>query len=85
MLALQNFPSPNSMQYKKTKNKIKRNALFHIPLYTYRKKAKTISPKSRIVSLIKKLVKEVIGSRVSFILGSTVFLSIKPSTSSHPV
>ena len=85
MLALQNFPSPNSMQYKSTKNKIKRNALFHIPLYTYRKKAKTISPKSRIVSLIKKLVKEAIGSRVSFILGSTVFLSIKLPTSSHLV
>ena len=63
------------MQYKSIKNKIKRNALFHIPLYTYRKKAKTISPKSRIISLIKKLVKEAIGSRVSFILGSTVFLN----------
>ena len=37
------------------------------------KKAKAISPKSRIVSLIKKLVKEAIGSRVSFILGSIVF------------
>ena len=85
MLAWQNFPSPNSMQYKSTKNKIKRNALFHIPPYTYRKKAKTISPKSRIVSLIKKLVKEAIGSRVSFILGSIVFLSDKLSTSSHLV
>ena len=85
MLALQNFPSPNSMQYKSAKNKIKRKAIFHIPLYTYRKKAKTISPKSRIVSLIKKLVKEAIGSRVSFILGSTVFLSIKLPTSSHLV
>ena len=42
ILASQNFPSPNSMQYKSTKNKIKRNALFHIPLYIYRKKAKTI-------------------------------------------
>ena len=69
MLALQIFPSPNSMQYKSTKNKIKRNALFHIPLYKYRKKAKTINTKSRIVSLIKKLVKEAIGSRVSFIVG----------------
>ena len=85
MLALQNFPSPNSMQYKNIKNKIKRNALFHILLYTYRKKAEAISPKSRIVSLIKKLVKEAIGSRVSFILGSIVFLSDKPSTSSHLV
>ena len=85
MLASQNFPSPNSMQYKSTKNKIKRNALFHIPLYKYRKKAKTTSPKSRIVSLIKKLVKEAIGSRVSFILGSIVFLSDKLSTSSHLV
>ena len=85
MLASGNFPSPNSMQYKSTKNKIKRNALFHIPLYTYRKKAKTISPKSRIVSLIKKLVKEAIGSRVSFILESTVFLPIKLPTSSHLV
>ena len=85
MLALQNFPSPNSMQYKSTKNKIKRNALFHIPLYIYRKKAKTISPKSRIVSLIKKLVKEAMGIRVSFILGSTVFLPIKLPTSSHLV
>ena len=85
MLASQNFPSPNSMQYKSTKNKIKRNALFHIPLYTYRKKAKTISPKSRTVSLIKKLVKPTIGSRVSFILGSMVFLSYKLSTSSHLV
>ena len=54
------------MQYKITKNKIKRNALFHILLYTYRKKAKRISPKSRIVSLIKKLVNPTIGSRVSF-------------------
>ena len=85
MLALQNFPSPNSMQYKSTKNKIKRKAIFHILLYTYRKKAKTISPKSRTVSLIKKLVKEAIGSRVSFILGSMVFLSSKLSTSSHLV
>ena len=85
MLALQNFPSPDSMQYNSTKYKIKRNALFHIPLYVYRKKAKTISPKSRIVSLIKKLVKEAIGSRVSFILGSIVFLSDKLSTSSHLV
>ena len=85
MLAWQNLPIPNSIQYKRTKNKIKRNAIFHILLYTYRKKAKTISPKSRIVSLIKKLVKEAIGSRVSFILGSIVFLSDKPSTSSHLV
>ena len=85
MLASGNFPSPNSMQYKSTKNKIKSNALFHIPLYKYRKKAKAISPKSRIVSLIKKLVKEAIGSRVSFILGSMVFLSDKLSTSSHLV
>ena len=83
MLASQNFPSPNSMQYKSTKNKIKRNALFHIPLYTYRKKAKATSPKRRMVPLIKKLVKEAIGSRVSFILESTVFLSIKLPTSSH--
>ena len=83
MLAWQNLPIPNSIQYKRTKNKIKRNAIFHILLYTYRKKAKAISPKSRIVSLIKKLVKEAIGSRVSFILGSIVFLSDKLSTSSH--
>ena len=85
MLASQNFPSPNSMQYKSTKNKIKRNALFHIPLYTYRKKAKATSPKRRMVPLIKKLVKEAIGSRVSFILGSIAFLSDKLSTSSHLV
>ena len=85
MLASENLLIPNSMQYKSTKNKIKRNALFHILLYTYRKKAKTISPKSRIVSLIKKLVKEAIGSRVSFILGSMVFLSAKLTTSSHLV
>ena len=38
ILASQNFPSPNSMQYKSTKNKIKRNALFHIPLYIYTEK-----------------------------------------------
>ena len=56
------------MQYKSTKNKIKRNALFHIPLYKYRKKAKTISTKSRIVSLIKKLVKEAIGKSIEFFL-----------------
>ena len=85
MLASGNFPSPNSMQYKSTKNKIKRNALFHIPLYKYRKKAKTISTKSRIVSLIKKLVKEAIGSSVSFILGSMFFLSANLSASSHLV
>ena len=85
MLASENFPSPNSMQYKSTKNKIKRNALFHIPLYKYRKKAKTISTKSRIVSLIKKLVNPTVGSRVSFILGSMVFLSAKLPTSSHLV
>ena len=57
MLALQNFPTPNSMQNKSIKNKIKRKALFHIPLYAYRKKAKTMSPKSMIVSLIKKLLR----------------------------
>ena len=85
MLTSENLLIPNSMQYKSTKNKIKRNALFHIPLYKYRKKAKTISTKSRIVLLIKKLVKEAIGSRVSFILGSIVFLSDKLSTSSHLV
>ena len=85
MLASGNFPSPNSMQYKSTKNKIKRKAIFHILLYTYRKKAKAISPKSKIVSLIKKLAKEAIGNRVSFILGSIVFLSDKLSTSSHLV
>ena len=85
MLALQNFPSPNSMQYKSTKNKIKRKAIFHILLYTYRKKAKAISPKSRIVSLIKKLVNPTIGSKESFILGSMVFLTSKLSTSSHLV
>ena len=85
MLAWQNLPIPNSIQYKRTKNKIKRNAIFHILLYTYRKKAKAISPKSKIVSLIKKLAKEAIGNRVSFILGSIVFLSDKLSTSSHLV
>ena len=85
MLASENLLRPNSMQYKSTKNKIKRNALFHILLYTYRKKAKTIRIKSRIVSLIKKLVNPTIGSRVSFILGSTVFLSAKLTTSSHLV
>ena len=85
MLASENLLIPNSMQYKSTKNKIKRNALFHILLYTYRKKAKTIRKKSRIVSLIKKLVNPTIGSRVSFILGSMVFLSAKLTTSSHLV
>ena len=85
MLDSENLLSPNSMQYKSTKNKIKHKALFHILLYTYKKKTKAIRTKSRIVSLIKKLVKEAIGSRVSFILGSMVFLSAKLLTSSHLV